>query len=203
MMGMESRARDCRGDVIARAHMYCGGETIRRMWYKTSTVTFPNIIEHPEKYRDVSALISEFVSISRSEPKHAGIMILSQSWEPASYDTAIFHISLRFEQLEKKIAIISSSTIGGDFQVALVARESLYQNDVDVNQLLKCFIPEDKDKSKQRLLPIPKSAIWVALVWRKRTVTPPSTPGVIVGAMEVEGTKEDILLDNAGDAMEI
>ena len=77
MMGMESRARDCRGDVVTRANMYCGGEKIRRMWYETATIAFPNVIEHPEKYCDVSAVVSEFI-MSRSEPKHAG-MILSQS----------------------------------------------------------------------------------------------------------------------------
>eukprot|EP00938_MAST-03A_sp_MAST-3A-sp1_P000409 g409.t1 len=202
MMGMESRARDCRGDVFTRAHMYCGGETIRRMWYETATITFPNVIEHPEKYCDVSAVVSEFITVSRSEPKHAGIMILSQSWEPASYDTAIFHISLRFKQLEKKVAIISSTKLGGEFQVALIARESLYQSDIDVDKLLQCFIPEDEDKSsKRRLLPIPKSAIWIGLVWRKRTVTPPSTPGV-VASMEVKEASS-ILLDSADDAMDI
>ena len=73
---------------------------VRRMWYEPVTITFPNVIEH-RKYCDVSAVVSEFITVSRSEPKHAGIMILSQSWEPASYDT-IFLISLRFEQLRRK-----------------------------------------------------------------------------------------------------
>ena len=208
MVGMESRARDCRGDVITRAHMYCGGESIRRMWHETPTIVFPNIIEHPEKYRDVNTVISEFMTISSSEPEHAGIMILFSCWEPASYDTAIFHINLRFEQLEKKMAIISTTTLRGEFQVALVARESLYHSDVDMKQLLKCFVPEEEEEqdsknfSKPHHLPIPRSAIWIGLVWRKSTVTPPATPGVV--AMEVvEDEKEHFLLDNAGDAMDI